>query len=222
MSDIEIKVKNLLKELPENVLLVAACKTRTLDEVSSAIDAGIKAIGENYIQEAKVIFDSIGRKVKWHFIGHLQKNKVKSAVKIFDIIETVDSIELAGEIDKECKKINKTMTVFIEINSGREDQKSGVLSENAEKFIKELAMFKNIKVSGLMTMGLFTGNPEDSRLCFKETKKVFDQIKSLNLKNVDLNYLSMGMTDTYKIGIEEGANIVRIGTLIFGERNKKI
>ncbi len=220
MSDIEIKVKNLLKELPDNVLLVAACKTRTSEEVFTAINAGIKAVGENYLQEAKAIYDIIGNKVKWHFIGHLQKNKVKPAVKIFDIIETVDSIELAKEIDKECRKISKIMTVFIEINSGREDQKSGVIPENAENLIKELALLENIKVSGLMTMGLFTGNPEDSRPCFKETRKLFDNLKKLGIKNVEMKYLSMGMTDTYKIGIEEGSNIVRIGTLIFGERKK--
>ncbi|MBN2544192.1 MAG: YggS family pyridoxal phosphate-dependent enzyme [Spirochaetes bacterium] len=218
MRDIEINVKKLLNELPQNVLLVAACKTRTLEEVLTAINAGIKSIGENYVQEAKTIYDNIGSKVKWHFIGHLQKNKVKHAVKIFDIIETVDSVELAKEIDKECKKISKTMTIFIEINSGREEQKSGIHAENAEKLIKDISILENIKVSGLMTMGMFTGNPEDSRLCFKETKKIFDHIKNLNIKNIEMKYLSMGMTDTFKIGIEEGANIVRIGTLIFGER----
>jgi hypothetical protein len=209
----------ILNELPKGVKLVAAAKTRTPEEILEAIDAGIKIIGENYVQETQRAFDVIGRKVKWHFIGHLQKNKVKKAVKIFDMIETVDSYDLAKEIDKRCSQISKIMPVLIEINSGREKQKFGVFPEDTENLIKEISDFSNVKIMGLMTMGPRFGNPEDSRPYFVETRKIFEKNKELNIPNIEMRYLSMGMTNSYQIAIEEGANIVRIGTLIFGERD---
>lgn len=212
-------MEKILNELPEDVELVAAAKTRTPEEILEAIDAGVEIVGESYIQEARMAFDVIGRKVKWHFIGHLQKNKVKKAVKIFDMIETVDSYDLAKEIDKRCSQISKIMPVLIEINSGREKQKFGVFPENAENLIKEISNFSNIKIIGLMTMGPRFGNPEDSRPYFVETRKIFEKIKELNIANIEMRYLSMGMTNSYKVAIEEGANIVRIGTLIFGKRD---
>jgi pyridoxal phosphate enzyme (YggS family) len=144
---------------------------------------------------------------------------VKKAVRIFDMIETVDSIEIAREIDKRCAQIDKVMPVLIEVNSGREKQKSGVLPENVEQLAKEISAFQNIRVTGLMTMGPRFGNPEDSRPYFFETKKLFEKIKKLNLPNIEIKYLSMGMTNSYKIAVEEGANIVRIGSKIFGERD---
>ncbi len=132
------------------------------------------------------------------------------------MIETADSVEIAREIDKRCAEIGKVMPVLIEINSGQEKQKSGVLPEGAEQLVREISAYQNIKVMGLMTMGPRFGNPEDSRPYFVETRKVFENIKKLNLPNVEMKYLSMGMTNSYKIAIEEGANIIRIGTLIFG------
>jgi pyridoxal phosphate enzyme (YggS family) len=211
--------QKLLKELPAGVELVAAAKTRTAEEVMAAVEAGIKIIGENYIQEAETIYPAIGNKARWHFIGHLQKNKVKKAVKLFDMIETVDSVELAQEIDKRCAQTGKAMPVLVEINSGREKQKSGVLPEKAELLIKEISSLANIKVMGLMTMGPRFGNPEDSRPYFVTTKKIFERIKALAIANVEMKYLSMGMTNSYPVALEEGANLVRIGTLIFGERD---
>jgi pyridoxal phosphate enzyme (YggS family) len=211
-------VNQILNELPDGVQLVAAAKTREPREILEAIEAGIKIIGENYVQEAERAYKSIGNKAEWHFIGHLQKNKVKKAVEIFDMIETVDSIEIAEEIDRRCAQAGETMPVLIEINSGREKQKSGIFPEYAEQLIKEISAFPNIRVMGLMTMGPRFGIPEDSRPYFVETKKLFDKIKKLNLLNVEMKYLSMGMTNSYKIALEEGANIVRIGSKIFGER----
>ena len=212
-------MEETLNELPKGVKLVAAAKTRTPEEILEAIDAGVEIVGENYIQEARRAFDVIGRKVKWHFIGHLQKNKVKKAVKILDMIETVDSYALAKEIDRRCSQISKIMPVLIEINSGRERQKFGVFPEDAEDLIREISDFSNIKIMGLMTMGPRFGNPIDSRPYFVETRKIFEKIKELNIANVEMRYLSMGMTNSYKVAIEEGANIVRIGTLIFGKRD---
>ncbi len=215
---IEQNVRQILDELPAGVQLVAAAKTRDPRETLEAVEAGVKIIGENYVQEAEKAYQVVGDRVEWHFIGHLQKNKVKKAVDIFDMIETVDSIEIAGEIDKRCARAGKTMPVLIEINSGREEQKAGVYPEDAERVISEILTLKNIRVIGLMTMGPLGGRPEDSRPYFIETTKVFERIKQLNLPNVEMKYLSMGMTDSYRVALEEGANIVRIGTRIFGER----
>ena len=215
---IKENVQQLLKELPDGVELVAAAKTRTAEEVLQAIEAGIKTIGENYVQEAERVYPVVGNKARWHLLGHLQKNKVKKAVALFDMIETVDSVELAQEIDKRCAQIGKVMPVLVEINSVREKQKSGVLPENAEALIKEISKLANIKVMGLMTMGPRFGNPEDSRPYFVITRQIFEQIKALNLANVEMKYLSMGMTNSYRVALEEGANMVRIGVKIFEER----
>jgi len=211
-------VDQILSELPEGVQLVAAVKTRAPGEILEAVEAGVKILGENYVQEAERAYEIIGNKAKWHFIGHLQKNKVKKAVNIFDMIETVDSSELAREIDKRCAQIGKVMPVLIEINSGREEQKSGVFPEKAEQLVTEISVLNNIRVMGLMTMGPRFGNPEDSRPYFAETKKIFERIKKLNLPDIQMRYLSMGMTNSYKIALDEGANMVRIGSKIFGER----
>ena len=215
---IKQNVGQILSELPDGVELVAAAKTRQPEEILEAVAAGVKIVGENYVQEAEGAYEVVGNRVKWHFIGHLQKNKAKKAVRIFDMIETVDSVEIAREIDKRCAQIGKIMPILIEINSGRERQKAGVFPEDAERLIREISAYQNIKVMGLMTMGPFAGDPEDSRPYFVETKKTFDRIKQLGLPDVDMRYLSMGMTNSYKVAIEEGANTVRIGSKIFGER----
>lgn len=211
-------VAHILREIPSGVQLLGAAKTRKPSEIMEAVDAGIIIIGENYVQEAEQAQREIYADIEWHFIGHLQKNKVKKAIELFDMIETVDSIELAREIDRRCAQTGKTMPVLIEINSGREPQKSGVLPEGVEELIREAATLENIKISGLMTMGPFTIDPEGLRPCFKETKELFEEIKLLDIPGVEMKILSMGMTDSYKIAIEEGANLVRIGSKIFGER----
>jgi len=216
---IKQNVSQILSELPGGVQLVAAAKTRQPGEVLEAVESGVKIVGENYVQEAERVYEVVGNRARWHFIGCLQKNKVKKAVRIFDMIETVDSVEIAMEIDKRCAQIGKVMPVLIEVNSGREKQKSGVLPEGVEQLAREISAFQNIRVMGLMTMGPRFGNPEDSRPYFVETKKIFEKIKKLNLPNIEMKYLSMGMTNSYKVAIEEGANIVRIGSKIFGERD---
>ena len=216
---IEENVKIILQELPPGVELMAAAKARTPEEIMLAAQAGVKIVGENYVQEALEAFNVVGHRVKWHFIGHLQRNKVKKAVEIFDMIETVDSSELSKEIDKRCGQREKIMPILIEVNSGREEQKFGVFPEDADDFIREISGLKNIKIEGLMTMGPMFGDPEDARPYFVETKKLFDRIKTLNLPGVEMKYLSMGMTNSYQVAIEEGANIVRIGTKIFGPRD---
>jgi pyridoxal phosphate enzyme (YggS family) len=216
---IKQNVARLLAELPDGVELVAAAKTRTAEEILEAIQAGIKIIGENYVKEAREAYKLVGKGAKWHFIGTLQKHNVRrNMLEIFDMIETVDSLDIAREIDKRCAQIGKIMPILIEVNSGRELQKSGMLPEDVEQLVGEISGLGNIKVTGLMTMGPRVGNPEDSRPYFVETRKIFDKIKGLGLPNVEMRYLSMGMTNSYKVALEEGANIIRIGTRIFGER----
>jgi pyridoxal phosphate enzyme (YggS family) len=216
---IKENIQKLLSELPTGVELVAAAKKRTPGEVLQAVEAGLKIIGENYVQEAEKARGAVGNKAKWHMIGHLQKNKVKKAVALFDLIETVDSVDLAREIDKRCAEAGRVMPVLVEVNSGLEPQKSGVLPGNAEELIKDISSLPGIKVMGLMTMGPRFGNPEDSRPYFVITREIFNRIKALKLPNVEMRYLSMGMTNSYHIALEEGANMVRIGTKIFGERS---
>jgi len=215
---IKRNIEKILEEIPAGVELVAAAKTRTPGEISEVAGAGVKIVGENYVQEAAEAFAVVGHAVKWHFIGHLQKNKVRKAVEIFDMIETVDSVELAEEIDKRCEAAGRVMPVLVEINSGREPQKFGVFPEDAGELVKAAAEFPNIKVMGLMTMGPFSGDPEDARPYFVETKKAFDRIAAEGLPGVEMKYLSMGMTNSYRVAIEEGANMIRVGTKIFGER----
>ena len=169
---IKQNVSQLLSELPDGVQLVAAAKTRTPAEVCTIVSAGVKIIGENYIQEAERAYEVVGSNAKWHFIGHLQKNKVKKAVRLFDMIETVDSIKIARQIDKCCAQIDKMMPVLVEVNSGCEKQKSGILPETAEELIRYISAFKSIRVMGLMTMGPHFGNPENARPYFAKTKKI--------------------------------------------------
>ena len=211
-------VAALLGELPPGVALVAAAKSRTPAEVLEAVEAGVAIIGENYVQEAAAAVAAVGRRAAWHFIGHLQKNKVKKAVEIFDLIETVDSAALAADIDRRSREQGKIMPVFIEVNSGREPQKFGVLPENVEALVRGIAALPNVRVAGLMTMGPFEGDPEDSRPYFRETRRVWEALRAAAIPGVEMRHLSMGMTNSWRVAVEEGANMVRLGTAIFGPR----
>lgn len=217
---IKENVKSILSELPQGVELVGAAKTRTPEEVLEAIDAGLKIVGENYVQEAEKALEFVGAgKAKWHMIGHLQSNKAKKAVRIFDMIETVDSVKLARALNKASEKIGKVMSVLIEVNSGQEPQKAGVMPGSVYSLIKEISGFSNLQVDGLMTMGPFSGDPEDARPYFQLTRDLFEQMKTEDLTGVQMRYLSMGMSNSYRVALEEGANLVRIGTKIFGKRD---
>jgi len=178
---IKENIKKIFEELPAGVQLVAAAKTRTVAEILKAIQAGLTIIGHNYVQEAERAFEAIGPKAKWHMIGHLQSNKAKKAVKVFDMIETVDSLKLAKAIDKACRNINKSMPILIEINSGEEPQKAGVIPSNAVSLVKEISELENVSIMGLMTMGPFSGDPEDARPYFQKTRQLFDDIEQANL-----------------------------------------
>lgn len=215
---IQASVTEIINSLPPDVLLVAAAKTRTPDEVAQAIEAGISVLGYNYVQEAEQMHRVIGNAVQWHLIGHLQSNKAKKAVQLFDMIETIDSWKIAETVDRYCAEMGKIMPVLLEINSGKESNKTGVLPKDVDELIWEISDLPNLRVQGLMTMGPRFGNPEDARPYFKATKEAFDRLNQAKIPNVEMRYLSMGMSNSYQIAIEEGANIVRIGTLLFGGR----
>lgn len=211
-------VKRLRREIPDYVTIVAASKTRTASEILELLDSGLRDVGENYVQEAQEKFEVIGSKARWHCIGHLQRNKVKKAVEIFDLIQTVDSLKLAEEIDKRCASINRRMPIMIEVNSGREEKKAGVFPENVFELIESLSSLENISVVGLMTMGPLTDDQEEIRPYLRLTRELFEEISMQKIERVQMRYLSMGMSGSYKVAIEEGSNMVRLGTIIFGER----
>ena len=219
MANIEAKYKEIRKSIPDYVTIVAAAKARTVEEIKEAIDAGIEIIGENYVQEAEKIINVLGNQSKWHMIGHLQRNKVKKAVQLFDMLETLDSWRLAELIDRQCAAIGKIMPVLVEINSGREASKTGVLPDEVDALIRNLAGLSHISVHGVMTMGPSFGKPEDAIPFFRETKAIFDRIAAAQIPNIEMRYLSMGMSNSYEVAIEEGSNMIRIGTILFGERS---
>jgi hypothetical protein len=214
-------VNRILSEIPPGVTVVAAAKTRTPKEISEAIAAGIDHIGENYVQEAVRAKEAVSCPASWHFIGHLQRNKVKHAIGVFDMIQTVDSLRLAREIDKRARNEGIRFPVLIEINSAREPQKSGVFPENGRALIQEINSLENVVIRGLMTMGPFLDDPEEIRPYFRITRDLYHELGGLNPENPDFSILSMGMSDSYRIAIQEGANMVRIGTAIFGPRPDK-
>ena len=221
--------RKLREEIPDNVTIVLAGKTRTAEEIVEAIEAGATDIGENYVQEGAAMHEALGGRAKdvtWHMIGHLQTNKINKALRAFDVIQTVDSLKKAIAIDKRVKAAGKTvLPVCIEINIGNEDSKAGINPEEHEPFeeymeslVYDVSSLVHLRLEGLMTMGPRFGNPEDARPYFSRTRKIFHRIRALALPNVDMRYLSMGMTNSYRIAIEEGSNMVRIGTGVFGER----
>ena len=216
--------KKIRKEIPGHVTLVIAAKQRTKEEIEELIEAGATDLGENYVQEAQRMHEQLGeiaKKIRWHMIGYLQTNKINKVIPIFGIIQTVDSYEKAQAIDKRVEAAGKTIIpIYIEINIGSEDSKAGIKPEYEviENLVKQISGLSHLSLEGLMTMGPRFGDPENSRQYFKRTKEIFDKIKKLNLPNVSMKTLSMGMTNSYKVAIEEGSNMVRIGTAIFGER----
>ncbi len=217
---IKENIEGIRKDISKEIKIVAATKTRSIEEIDQTIESGIIAIGENYLQEAENKYQKLKGKVEIHCIGHLQTNKVKKAVEIFDMIQTVDSVKIAKEIDKRCKYIDKIMPALIEINSGKEANKDGIAPDHAIDLIKEISQLKNIKIKGIMTMAPYFEDPEKDRPFFKLTKQLFEKIRALNIPNTEIEILSMGMTHSYKIAIQEGANMVRIGTKIFGFRGE--
>ena len=202
-----------------SIRLVAVSKTMPAEVIREAIEAGVTDLGENYIQEAKEKFHALATyPATWHFIGHLQSNKAKYAVRLFDLIHSVDSLKLAKELDKFAGKIDKIQSILIQVNVAREDSKSGVYVEGTVQLLREISRLENISVKGLMTMPPYFNAPEKVRPFFAALRELRDKIIKEAIPNVSMDELSMGMTGDFEAAIEEGATMVRIGTAIFGGR----
>ena len=259
------RVRAFLAEIPAEVTVVAAAKTRSAKEIQAAVAGGIRVLGANYVQEAQCqiaalqtlgvkhvppggspasrpreriespIDDSFSSQpeglsgppgsgkregLTWTMIGHLQRNKARAAVQLFDRIQTLDSLRLAGALDKACAATGRTLPVLIEVNSAREDQKHGLLPEEVASFIHRFAEegFGHVRIEGLMTMGPWSTDPEDLRPFFAETRKLFERLAAKELPGVEMTTLSMGMSGSYRVALEEGATLIRVGTSLFGPR----
>ena len=204
---------------PADIRLIAVSKKIPEKKIIEAIEAGADILGENFIQEAREKTDHLSScNVSWHFIGHLQSNKAKYAVRMFDFIHTVDSMKLALEINKRAEKINKIQNILIQVNISGELSKSGVEPEKIMNLLKEISRLKNLSVKGLMAMPPYFSNPEKARPFFASLRKLREAIKKEDIPDIFMEELSMGMTGDFEAAIEEGATLVRIGTAIFGKR----
>ena len=199
--------------------MIAVSKTKPVSTLQEAYDRGVRVFGENKVQELVDKYEALPRDIHWHMIGHLQRNKVKYIIDKVDLIHSVDSVRLAETIDKEAKKHDLTANILIEVNVAKEDTKFGVLPEELDAMIDEISRFSNICVRGLMTIAPFVKNAEENRAVFARLRKLSVDIAGKNIDNVNMGFLSMGMTNDYEIAVEEGATLIRVGTGIFGDRD---
>lgn len=220
------EVKSDIKQLTDQmglsddaVTLLGVTKTYEADIINASIDYGITDIAENRVQEIIRKYDDVKKDVRWHLIGHLQTNKVKYIIDKVELIHSVDSLKLAEEISLRASKINKVQNILIQVNVADESQKYGVSVDEAPKLIADISKLSNIKICGLMNIAPLVDNVECLREDFKTMKRLFDSVQSQQLDNVEMIYLSMGMSNDYKVAIEEGSNMIRIGTKIYGKRN---
>ena len=202
----------------EDILLLAVSKTIDVPRIKQAVDCGLKELGENRVQEILEKYDTMGKDVCWHLIGHLQTNKVKYIINKVKMIHSVESIKLAEEIDKRAKQSNVIMDILVEVNIADQQSKFGVTPKETLSFIKNIAFLDNIRIKGLMTVAPFVDNPEENRDCFRRMRQLLVDINAEKIDNVNMNVLSMGMSNDFEVAIEEGATIVRVGTNIFGKR----
>lgn len=216
--DIKNNIKSLRCNIPNEVTLLAVSKTKPLNELEEAYNAGIRDFGENKVQELKDKFENFHKDVRWHFIGNLQTNKVKYLVGKTFLIHSLSSIKLLEIIEKEFGKKNIIADTLIQINIGREESKGGLLEEDLDTLIEAIEKCKFVKVKGIMAV-IPKGNEESNRYYFKKVRDIFDSLKSKEFKNIKMEILSIGMTHDYHIAIEEGSNFIRIGEGIFGKRN---
>lgn len=206
---------------PLGIVLVGATKSVDVERIRAAIEAGLEHIGENYAQEAWAKYQQIGDAVTWHFIGHLQTNKAKLVVRFCKFVQSLDRLALAEELNRRAEKVGRVIDCLVEVNIGGEETKSGVSPEEVEQLVFEASKFPNIRIVGLMAMPPYLPEPEKVRPYFRRMRELFERLKALDLPNTEMRYLSMGMSHDFEVAIEEGANMVRIGTAIFGPRKTK-
>lgn len=204
---------------PQDVTLIAVSKTKPVSMIEELLPEGVVDFGENKPQELKEKYEALPKNLRFHMIGHLQRNKVKYVIERACMIHSVDSLRLAETIQEEAEKHGRIMPVLVEVNIAREESKFGLPAEEAADFVNEISRFPNLCVKGLMTIAPFVENPEDNRVHFRNLYNLFIDIKARNIDNVDMCILSMGMTNDYEVAVEEGATHVRVGTGIFGARN---
>ena len=206
----------------DEVTLIAVSKTKPYTDIEEALKSGTLDYGENKVQEMCEKYEILPKNIRWHMIGHLQRNKVKYLVGKTELIHSVDSIRLAEQIEKEYAKKGETANILIEVNMAQEESKFGITSQETEELIRKISTFEHIRIKGLMTIAPYTDNPETNRVYFRQMKKLSVDIRDKNIDNVSMDVLSMGMTGDYQVAIEEGSTMVRVGTGIFGERNYNI
>ena len=206
----------------DSVTLIAVSKTKPVENIQELYDYGVRIFGENKVQELCDKYEQLPKDIKWHMIGHLQRNKVKYIVDKVELIHSVDSLRLAETINEEAVKKNVTVNILIEVNVAEEESKFGVSVEDTEDLIMQIKDFPHIQIEGLMTIAPFVDDPEDNRVHFRRLRELLLDINSKNIDNVHMNVLSMGMTNDYEVAVEEGATMVRVGTGIFGARNYNI
>lgn len=207
---------------PKEVTLIAVSKTKPNEMIKELYDAGVRDFGENKVQELAKKMEELPDDIKWHQIGHLQRNKVKYILGKTELIHSVDSYRLAEEINIQAKRKGISVDILIELNIGEEDSKFGLDKDDAISFVKQVSELDGLKVKGLMTVAPFVEDPEANREIFKSMKELSNEIAALNIKNVSMDVLSMGMTNDYIVAVEEGATLVRVGTAIFGARNYNV
>ena len=217
-SNIEASKAKRDASFDQDVLLVAVTKNHDIYAMREAIDAGVTDIGENRIQEAKEKFETLDRQVTWHLIGNLQTNKAKQAVKMFDLIHSVDTLHLAEAIDKAAAGIGKVQKVLVQVNLAQEESKSGIYEDELMDLLHKVDEMENLQLMGLMCIAPNYEDVEECRPLFAKMRKIFDKVKEISWQTANIKYLSMGMTHDYTIAVEEGANVVRVGTGIFGPR----
>jgi pyridoxal phosphate enzyme (YggS family) len=203
---------------PASIKLIVVTKTIDVERIREAVAAGAAIFGENRVQEAREKIGKLDGTASWHLIGHLQANKARHAVRLFDLIHSVDSLELAKEIDKHAAKIGKVQNVLVEVNVAGEASKAGMTVRNAAALVREAAKLGNISICGLMTIPPFPESPEDSRPYFRVLRELAESIAHERIPNAAMRELSMGMSGDYEVAVEEGATMVRVGTAIFGQR----
>ena len=204
---------------PKDVCLIAVSKTKPVSLLQEAYDAGARDFGENKVQEIMDKYDQLPKDIRWHMIGHLQTNKVKYLADKVYLIHSVESEKLAKEISKQAQKVNRVIPILIEVNIAKEESKFGIQAEDCLAFIQKIHSLAGITIKGLMTIAPYTENPEDNRQYFRQLKELSVDIGKQNIDNVFMDFLSMGMTGDYQVAVSEGANYIRVGTGIFGERN---
>ena len=220
-KNIEQACKNAGRSRDE-VTLIAVSKTKPVEMLQEIYDENIRDFGENKVQELTEKYEILPKDIRWHMIGHLQRNKVKYLVGKVELIHSVVSLRLANQIETEFAKKNEIANILIEVNMANEESKFGITSETTEQLVREISKLEHVRIKGLMTIAPYTDNPETNREYFRNMKKLSVDITEKNIDNVSMNVLSMGMTGDYQVAIEEGATMIRVGTGIFGERNYNI